>query len=143
MNEPFKKSQQKNNLKLFCKGSKQIKSTGKKKKAKKSKVNIHRLKAKENRSKKEKKHENKNLDSEQKENRPLQVSSMDEGRINRFYKTQRKILLEEGIIEDLQSNYYSIYYLDSCKKYFSSNRETSHEKLEKQRKKNIPKMAKL
>lgn len=106
MNEPFEKSQQKNNLNIFCKNSQQVKSTGKKKKAKKSRINTHRLKKKDNKSKPSKKKCGDNYcDSEQKENRPLQVTSMDDRRINMFYKTQRKILLEEGIIEDLQSNH--------------------------------------
>ena len=96
-----------------------MKSTGKNKKTKKNKMHTHRLRVNTKLAKKEPKMkpEGKDFDYEQKENRPLQYrhkekvnlneefDSMNSNRINRFYKTQRKILLEEGIIEDLQSNF--------------------------------------
>lgn len=40
---------------------------------------------------------------EWKENRPLQVNTMNSSRINNFYKIQRKIHIEEHLIEELQS----------------------------------------
>jgi len=89
-------------------GSKPHKSAGKKKIGK-GKLNTCRSRMNESKNKNSKTKEMKsvssvkNVDSEQKENRPLQVNSMSGNRISRFYKTQRKIQIEEEIIEELQS----------------------------------------
>ena len=83
----------------------------KKLKPKKGKILTHRPKiteVKRKSSKIESKHSSalKEPNTESKENRPLQVNSMNSSRVNKFYKTQQKIVIEEELIEELQSKEY-------------------------------------
>lgn len=82
----------------------------KKIKTRKGKIMTHRPKITESKrklSKIESKHSSamKDYNIDSKENRPLQLNSMNNSRVNKFYKTQQKIKVEEELIEELQSNF--------------------------------------
>jgi hypothetical protein len=81
-----------------------LKST--KNKSNKKGKSIYRTKSGERTSKSMKKIAKSTLKDSQlesKENRPLQINTMDSSRVNKFYKIQRKIHIEEHLIDELQS----------------------------------------
>jgi hypothetical protein len=85
--------------------TKKIIKTTKKKSAKKGKL-TQRTKITEQKTKLNKYNANPAVGEymiDSKENRPLQVNSMSSSRINRFYNIQKKIHIDEHLIEELQS----------------------------------------